>query len=49
MKEEMTMLTVAAYCSASCGPILNIFLLGGGEDPYLKVNLCQILCQPNQS
>ena len=25
------------------------FFLGGGEDPYLKVNLCQILCQPNQS
>ena len=45
----MIMLTVAAYCSASCGLILNIILLGGGEDPYLKVNLSQILCQPNQS
>ena len=44
----MIMLNVAGYCSASCGPILNIVLLGGGEDPYLKVNLYQILCQPNQ-
>ena len=42
------MLNVAGYCSASCGPILNIFLLGGGEDPYMKINLYQILCQPNQ-
>ena len=42
---------------ADCSSLLLSFLwinfeylfFGGGEDPYLKVNLCQILCQPNQS
>ena len=42
------MLTVGAYCSASCGSILSIFFWGGGEDPYLEVNLYPILRQTNQ-